>query len=454
MKEIDGLTSTLGLASGRDRIFPAPLVRSMSSSQNVQVCVRIRPLTANELLADAAECVFTMDDKPVVAVGLGSSAQGKRSFTFDNVLGTVSTQDELYESCVSPLMKKFQEGIYVSMLCQPSSALPLLQATMQLLLLTAKLAAERHFPWALAWVYSPLPNSNSFVSAIEESIGNEGIVPRFIRRLFEHLNFKTDANPNGYKSSVSVTFLELYNEELIDLLNPRPQSASEAGWGGLSIREDGNGNIVWTGVREETVANREELMQCLQKGSLCRTTGSTDMNASSSRSHAIFTIILKQEVWMPKGYSNGNILSFDNNEQFNPTNAAAGGWSTFNSKFHFVDLAGSERLKRTNAAGGRKKEGISINQGLLSLGNVISALGDENRKVCRRGISYLSAPLYSLPMSRFVIQNSHAYSRILSEETAKRSCLPVSHPAIPIMVKRYLPFNMRIGLGTLKTRFP
>jgi hypothetical protein len=213
---------------------------------------------------------------------------------------------------------------------------------------------------------------------MEESIENEGIVPRVIRSLFQYLKMKSDSNLNGYKSSVSVTFLELYNEELIDLLNPRPSSA-DAGWGGLSIREDGSGNIVWTGVREEQVADPEALSRCLQKGSLCRTTGSTDMNASSSRSHAIFTIILKQEAWTPDSYGE-NILGAGNPETFNELNSPAGSWTSFNSKFHFVDLAGSERLKRTNAAGGRKKEGISINQGLLSLGNVISALGDENRK--------------------------------------------------------------------------
>jgi hypothetical protein len=82
------------------------------------------------------------------------------------------------------------------------------------------------------------------------------------------------------------------------------------------------------------------------------------MNASSSRSHAIFTFTLRQE-----------IPAFESQPE-----------KKLVSQFHFVDLAGSERLKRTNAEGDRKKEGISINQGLLALGNVISALGDETRK--------------------------------------------------------------------------
>jgi hypothetical protein len=100
---------------------------------------------------------------------------------------------------------------------------------------------------------------------MEESLENTGIVPRVIRSLFQYLKYKSDSNPNGYKSSVSVTFLELYNEDLIDLLNPRPRSA-DPDWGGLSIREDGSGNIVWTGVREEHVPDPESLMRCLTKG--------------------------------------------------------------------------------------------------------------------------------------------------------------------------------------------
>jgi hypothetical protein len=88
----------------------------MSASQNVQVCVRIRPLTANELLADATECVFTMLDEPVVAVGSGNSFQAKRSFTFDSVLGTDSTQEQLYTTSIAPLMTKFQEGISIRLI--------------------------------------------------------------------------------------------------------------------------------------------------------------------------------------------------------------------------------------------------------------------------------------------------------------------------------------------------
>jgi hypothetical protein len=183
---------------------------------------------------------------------------------------------------------------------------------------------------------------------------SKGIVPRSITVLFERLEQCKMEYPE-FQSTVNVSFMELYNEELIDLLNPRPRTGSVQ-HNGPTIREDGSGKIVWQNLSEEIVASTSELMSVLQKGTLCRTTGSTDMNASSSRSHAIFTVSLKQ------------------------TRHIDGEKNTLVSKFHFVDLAGSERLKRTNAEGDRKKEGISINQGLLALGNVISALGDESRK--------------------------------------------------------------------------
>lgn len=105
-------------------------------------------------------------------------------------------------------------------------------------------------------------------------------------------------------------------------------------------------------------------MRCLQQGALARTTASTQMNAQSSRSHAIFTILIKRQRRLT-----GEQTVIDDDVE------------TLTAKFHFVDLAGSERLKRTGATGERAKEGISINSGLLSLGNVISALGDTSKRV-------------------------------------------------------------------------
>ncbi|KAJ1506199.1 hypothetical protein HMI55_001272, partial [Coelomomyces lativittatus] len=214
----------------------------------------------------------------------------------------------------------------------------------------------------------------------------QGIIPRSIHALFAHLPL-TYPLPNTYQ--VSVSFLELYNEELIDLLNPtrssthwqnsevlRPGSASstKSEPNNVRIREDEFGNIVWVGVREEICHTPEQLLGILSKGSLCRTTGSTDMNMVSSRSHAIFSVTLRISKLEPNGSD----------------------FQKIQCKFHFVDLAGSERLKKTNAEGTRAKEGISINSGLLALGNVISALGDESRQEQRSHIPYRDSKLTRL----------------------------------------------------------
>ncbi|GAA5812267.1 hypothetical protein MFLAVUS_005717 [Mucor flavus] len=188
---------------------------------------------------------------------------------------------------------------------------------------------------------------------------NQGIVPRFIDDLFYRLGEKK--KNNGLQNfQVFVSYLELYNEDLVDLLNQQPKRKTGHACE-VQIREDIHGQIYWSGVREEPCASPAELLQYLSKGSLCRTTGSTDMNSVSSRSHAIFSVIIKQQLCDDESTTNNNLR-------------------TIVSKFHFVDLAGSERLKRTNAQGDRAREGISINSGLLALGNVISALGDDSKK--------------------------------------------------------------------------
>jgi hypothetical protein len=174
---------------------------------------------------------------------------------------------------------------------------------------------------------------------------------------------------------IKCSFIEIYNEELHDLLD-HPSAATSNGIvidrfiqkKDIQIREEKNGSISLFGLREEKVSSYEELAACLDKGSNFRSTASTLMNNCSSRSHAIFTITIEQSIiedlYKPDGAS--------------PAEPAAEEYMV--AKFHFVDLAGSERAKRTGATGSTLKEGISINKGLLSLGNVIAALTEEGKK--------------------------------------------------------------------------
>ncbi|XP_071502973.1 chromosome-associated kinesin KIF4A-like [Diadema antillarum] len=170
---------------------------------------------------------------------------------------------------------------------------------------------------------------------------NMGVIPRVIRRIFRDIEEKKDV-----EIILKVSYLEIYKEDINDLLMPQKKES-------LAIREDIAGGIRVAGLSEVVVESAADMFRCLEKGSVGRTTGSTAMNLQSSRSHAIFTIYV-------------DLQQKDSSE------------SCCHAKFHLVDLAGSERAKRTQAQGERLKEGININRGLLALGNVISALGDEN----------------------------------------------------------------------------
>ncbi|XP_078740661.1 LOW QUALITY PROTEIN: chromosome-associated kinesin KIF4-like, partial [Lampetra fluviatilis] len=168
-----------------------------------------------------------------------------------------------------------------------------------------------------------------------------GVIPRAVHALFRGVQSR-----DAYEFAISVSYLEIYWDKIIDLLyvgKDRPL---------LSVREDPKEGIKVCGLTERVVASAEDMICCLEQGNLSRTVGATAMNAQSSCSHAIFTITIEQ-----RGREDRE--------------------SHCRSKLHLVDLAGSERAKRTKAVGDRLREGININRSLLALGNVISALGEE-----------------------------------------------------------------------------
>ncbi|XP_023348694.1 chromosome-associated kinesin KIF4B [Eurytemora carolleeae] len=171
---------------------------------------------------------------------------------------------------------------------------------------------------------------------------SDGIIPRSVKDIFKYIQDTTSK-----QFVVKASFIELYNEQLFDLLSQKPRREDSI----VDIREDSKG-IKIPGLTESTVMTVKETMILLERASEGRITAATAMNLQSSRSHAIFTLTVEA-----KGGENGFSVS----------------------KFHFVDLAGSERQKKTKAKGDRLKEGININMGLLALGNVISALGEENK---------------------------------------------------------------------------
>lgn len=218
-----------------------------------------------------------------------------------------------------------------------------------------------------------------------------GVIPRAAIALFEKLDGPR-GNPNRGSMSqlraparysaqmparntdknwvLKATYVEIYNEQLRDLLLPEHIPAHERS--PVTIREDTKGNIILTGLRQIEINSVEDLLNALNFGSTVRQTDATAINARSSRSHAVFSLNLVQKKPSFPG-SQDKRLSI-------PVDAMSGGeaWTTTDSKMHFVDLAGSERLKNTHAEGARAKEGISINAGLAALGKVISQLSSRS----------------------------------------------------------------------------
>uniref|UniRef100_A0A8C3G3L5 Kinesin family member 21A n=1 Tax=Cyclopterus lumpus TaxID=8103 RepID=A0A8C3G3L5_CYCLU len=299
----------------------------MTSGQDessVRVALRIRPQLAREKIEGCHICTYVMPGEPQVILGKD------KSFTYDYMFDMDSQQEAIYSSCTEKLIEGCFEGYN-----------------------------------ATVFAYGQTGSGKTYTmgTGFDVNIGEEelGIIPRAVHHLYKGIEQRRQAAQEqgspAPEFKINAQFLELYNEEVLDLFDSTRDKDQKSH---IKIHEDTAGGIYTVGVTTRTVSSEAEMMQCLKLGALSRTTASTQMNVQSSRSHAIFTIHLCQV----------RVCASDNMDEY----------ETLTAKFHFVDLAGSERLKRTGATGDRAKEGISINCGLLALGNVISALGDRSKR--------------------------------------------------------------------------
>lgn len=184
-----------------------------------------------------------------------------------------------------------------------------------------------------------------------EQMTQRGIIPRSFDHIFEAI-----AVISGVRFLPLVSYLEIYNENIRDLLNPATPSST------LVLKEQPNEGIVVQNLSSHAVHSAEECEQLLEIGTKNRMVGATLMNAGSSRSHSIFIINLEQ-------------ITTSNGE------AMADEMATIKKgKLNLVDLAGSERQNKTGATGERLREATKINLSLSALGNVISALVDGKSK--------------------------------------------------------------------------
>ncbi|KAG2666297.1 hypothetical protein I3760_15G051800 [Carya illinoinensis] len=301
----------------------------------VKVAVHIRPLIGDERLQGCKDCVTVVPGKPQVQIGT-------HSFTFDHVYGsTGSPSSDMFEDCVASLVDGLFQGYNATVLA-----------------------------------YGQTGSGKTYTMGTGFKDGFQtGIIPQVMNVLFS----KIETLKHQTEFQLHVSFIEILKEEVRDLLDPTSLSKSETANGHsgkvpvtgkppIQIRETSNGVITLAGSTEFSVSTLKEMAACLEQGSLCRATGSTNMNNQSSRSHAIFTITLEQMRKFNPAICSDSSLNETMNEEY------------LCAKLHLVDLAGSERAKRTGSDGLRFKEGVHINKGLLALGNVISALGDEKKR--------------------------------------------------------------------------
>ncbi|CAI5732235.1 unnamed protein product [Peronospora destructor] len=377
---------------------------------SVRVAVRIRPQLPRELARNAATCVNKLRDVDnAIKVTIGATTE--RKFTFDHVFSQSTKQTELYDEVLHPWMTSFLQGFNVTVIAYGQTGAGKTYTMGNSMPSTSMMANS---------LFARSPSSDDSEDEAADTLdSDEGLIPRFLHHLFTKLN-ETENN-----FQLSVSFLEIYGEEIHDLLeNSETEKNSKQRSEPLQLREDKKNGVWVQGLTEMQVSNRQEAIEMMQKGSLQRITASTQMNERSSRSHAVYTVKIVQQVSKRDSTTKVSLVANDQevSNMKRPTMHAFGSRSVGGvgtdvsesdavivSKLTFVDLAGSERLKNTLAEGERMKEGIQINIGLFALGNVINALGDDKRRIA----SNVHVPYRSSKLTRLLQDALGGNSRTL-----------------------------------------
>ncbi|XP_047993902.1 kinesin-like protein Klp61F isoform X2 [Leguminivora glycinivorella] len=291
-------------------------------NQNIQVFVRLRPLNQRERDIKSLGVVEVVNGREVV-VRQSQQTSLTKKFTFDRAFGPHTKQIEVYQQVVSPLIKEVLCGYNCTVFAYGQTGTGK----------THTMVGESTGDENVNWQNDPLA----------------GIIPRALSQLFDELRI------SNTEYTVRVSYLELYNEELFDLLSSSEDNSK------LRIYEDvtrKGANIV-NGLEEITVYNKNEVYKIMEQGQERKRVASTLMNAQSSRSHTVFTIVAHMK---------------ENNQE--------GEELVKIGKLNLVDLAGSENISKAGSDNPAKKERarecVNINQSLLTLGRVITALVERH----------------------------------------------------------------------------
>jgi len=378
VKQTTPLRAIPPVGTTRGMMNPAASSSSSSSSSRVEVVIRIRPALRRELEGSVAyqkAIVRTDQGKTCVASESAERTLGRRmmmgdvvsdggvgtsgsmledgdfdsastrfkshEFGFDAVYDEISTQKEVYERSAKPAVLNALRGYNATVLAYGQTGTGK----------TYTMEGERSALLAYGQQRYGLPGNAPPTDAEER-----GIIPRAIEDIFDFI--ASDSNARS-KYLVRVSYLQIYNETISDLLKPERVN--------LTIREDKKRGVFVEGQSEWVARTPQEIYSLLERGAQLRATGSTKMNEISSRSHAVFTIIIEHS-------------KIDDDEPVDAIDSGAMTRAQRQSvtvgKLNLVDLAGSERVSLTGATGKRLDESKKINQSLSALGNVISALTD------------------------------------------------------------------------------
>ncbi|XP_053776144.1 kinesin-like protein KIF1B isoform X7 [Desmodus rotundus] len=290
------------------------------SGASVKVAVRVRPFNSRETSKES-KCIIQMQGNSTSIVNPKNPKEAPKSFSFDySYWSHTSPEDPCFAS-----QSRVYNDIGKEMLLH---------------------AFEGYNVCIFAYGQTGAGKSYTMMGKQEES--QAGIIPQLCEELFEKIN---DNCNEEMSYSVEVSYMEIYCERVRDLLNPKNK-------GNLRVREHPLLGPYVEDLSKLAVTSYTDIADLMDAGNKARTVAATNMNETSSRSHAVFTIVFTQ-----KKHDTETNLSTEKV-----------------SKISLVDLAGSERADSTGAKGTRLKEGANINKSLTTLGKVISALAEVSKK--------------------------------------------------------------------------
>ncbi|XP_053680030.1 kinesin-like protein KIF3A [Anopheles nili] len=290
--------------------MPEEAIKNEGEIENVRVVVRVRPMDKNELDSNCQNVIkVDKGNRSITVVKPNANAsEPPKVYYFDNVFGEDSTQIDLYVDTARPIVDKVLEGYNGTILAYGQTG-------------TGK-------------TYT--------MSGNPESPQTKGIIPNTFAHIFGHIA----RGKENQKFLVRVSYMEIYNEEVRDLLGKELNKS-------LEVKERADIGVFVKDLSGYVVHNADDLDNIMKLGNKNRVVGATKMNSESSRSHAIFSITVESSETDESGRQYVRM-----------------------GKLQLVDLAGSERQSKTQSSGLRLKEATKINLSLSVLGNVISALVD------------------------------------------------------------------------------